>query len=230
MKEVTAAAAVLLLSSGAQAVTYDAFATFDGVQRSGNFGWVSAQGTVLTPLTNVDCVINNTICLGLAGGAFNLPGVFKSTGVPSTSHPYQPLDRLLVHPGANSALIGFFIAPTAGQYSFEATLDALTSGTTVGVFALTDASGAVDTFATGFLGTLGATRTFSGTFDLDAGEVIGVGVNNSGNFSSDSTGLRFTVTQNGAAVPEPSSWALMVAGFAVASAATRRSRSTLQTA
>ena len=223
MRKSIVAAAALFLSSGAQAaVTYDAFATFNGTQLAGNFGWVSAVNQTVTPLEAVSCVINNTICLGLPGGAFSLPGVFKSTGTPSSSHPYQPLDRLLVHPGDTSALIGFFIAPVAGEYSFEATLDALTTGTSVGVFALTDAGGSTNVFATGFLGSLGATRTFTGTFDLDAGEVIGVGVNNGGNFAGDSTGLRFTVTQNVAAVPEPGAWALMIAGFALAGTASRR--------
>ncbi|NNM76100.1 PEPxxWA-CTERM sorting domain-containing protein [Sphingomonas sp. ID1715] len=222
MKQLLFAGAALLLSSGAQAVTYDAFETFNGVQRAGNFAWTSAENQVLTPLASVDCVINNTICLGLPGGAFNLPGVFKSTGIPSTSHPYQPLDRLLVHPGASSSLIGFFFAPTAGEYSFEATLDALTSGTSVGIFALTDAGGVTNVFANGFLGTLGASRTFTGTFDLAAGEVIGIGVNNAGGFGGDSTGLRFVVTQNIAAVPEPAAWAMMIGGFALAGTAARR--------
>jgi hypothetical protein len=222
MKRLSTVAAALLLSTGAQAVPYDAFDSFNGTQRAGNFGWVSAVDQALTPLTAVSCVINNTICLGLQSGAFGLPGVFKSTGIPSSSHPYQPLDRLLVHPGSASSLIGFFIAPVAGEYSFQATLDALTTSTTVGVFALTNANGSTNVFASGFLGTLGATRTFSGTFGLDAGEVIGVGVNNGGNFAGDSTGLRFTVTQNVAAVPEPASWAMMIGGFALAGAAARR--------
>ncbi|HEV2568981.1 PEPxxWA-CTERM sorting domain-containing protein [Sphingomonas sp.] len=222
MRKSIVAAVALLLSSGAQAVTYDAFTSFNGTQGAGGFGWVSAVDQNLTPLTSVSCVINNTICLGLQNGAFGLPGVFKSTGIPSSSHPYQPLDRLLVHPGSASSLIGFFIAPTAGEYSFEATLDALTTSTSVGIFALTNASGSTNVFASGFLGTPGATRTFSGTFDLDAGEVIGIGVNNAGNFAGDSTGLRFTVTQNVTAVPEPASWALMIGGFALAGTAARR--------
>lgn len=219
-----ALAATLAAVAPAAAATpvYDAFDSFTGTQLAGNFGWVSAENQTLTSLGSVACVIDNTICLGLAGGAFNLPGVFKSTGIPSTTHPYMPADRLLVHPGAATSLIGFFVAPEDGVYSFEARLDALTSSTTVGVFALTDASGTVNVFDSGFLGTLGQARSFSGSFALATGRVIGIGINNAGNFAGDSTGLRFTVTRMDAtAVPEPASWALLIGGFGLVGATLR---------
>lgn len=38
-------------------------------------------------------------------------------------------------------------------------------------------------------------RRCSGTLTLAAGQLIGFNLNNAGNYSSDSTGLRFTVTQ-----------------------------------
>lgn len=218
----TLAAALLATTPASAASVYDAFDSFNGTQLAGNFTWASAENQTLTGLGPVACAIDNTICLGLAGGAFNLPGVFKSTGVPSTTHPYMPADRLLVHPGAASSLIGFFIAPEDGEYSFEAQLDALTTATSVGVFALTDASGTANVFANGFLGTLGQTRSFSGTFNLAAGRVIGVGINNAGSFTGDSTGLRFTVTRNdSAAVPEPAAWALLIGGFGLVGTAVR---------
>jgi hypothetical protein len=223
MKKLALAAAAALSASGVQAdVTYDAFTSFNATNGAGNFFWASGTPTGATTLDTVACVINNTTCLGLPGAVDGLPGVFKSTGVASTSHPYQPLDRLLVHPGSASSLLAMFAAPVAGSYSFTATLDALTAGTSVAIFASTNASGAPVTIGTSFLGTLGQSHSFSGTYDLDAGETILIGVNNAGNYASDSTGLVFTVTQHSAAVPEPAAWAMMIGGFGLAGAALRR--------
>lgn len=227
MRNVLRAFTVLALASAApaQAATvFDAFASFNGTNGAGNFRWASsAPPNPPTFLSTTPCVINNTICLGLPGGSFDLPGVFKSTGIASTSHPYQPLDRLLVHPGSASGLNAYFFAPTAGQYSYNVVLDNLAGGA-VGVFAGTTAGGSFSTIGTGFLGSVGALRTFSGTLNLAANEFIIVGVNNAGSFINDSTGLRFTVTDLAvaAAVPEPATWMMMIAGFGFAGWRLRR--------
>jgi hypothetical protein len=223
--------AAALISSGAHAATTcDAFTSFNGTQAAGNFSWLSSAPNGVTPLSSESCVINNTICLGLPGAPNGLPGVFKSTGTASTTHTYMPLDRLLIHPGISSSLLGAFVAPTAGEYSYSIQLDGLTAGTSANTFALVVRNGQSTTLGTGFLLGLGSTAVFNGTQTLAAGESILIGLGNAGNYSSDSTGLRFTVTQlGGNGVPEPAAWAMMIAGFGLVGGAMRRRTTTTVT-
>lgn len=224
---ISAMVASFAVAAPAHAATvFDAYQSFNGTNGAGNFSWISSVPAPGTPtvLSSVSsCVINNTICLGLPSGSANLPGVFKSTGVASTSHPYQPLDRLLVHPGASSALVGLFIAPSAGDYVFSIAFDNLAGGATT-VSAFTNQSGSVSGIGGSFLNAVGRSYSVSGGYTLAAGEFIGISVGNAGNFSSDSTGLVFTVTQLApiSAVPEPASWAMMIFGFGLVGATMRR--------
>ena len=55
---------------------------------------------------------------------------------------------------------------------------------------------------------------------LAQGEAIVAVINRAGSYGSDSTGLNFTLT----AVPEPASWALLIAGFGLTGAVLRRRR------
>jgi PEP-CTERM motif len=55
----------------------------------------------------------------------------------------------------------------------------------------------------------GQSDTFNSTVTLNAGGTITFVVNNAGNFFDDSTGFTAAIS----AVPEPSTWAMMILGF-----------------
>jgi hypothetical protein len=63
--------------------------------------------------------------------------------------------------------------------------------------------------------TPGESEAFSLTVGVNAGDVISFGVNNDGNFLSDSTGLSATITgaSGSTSVPEPPTWLLFSAGL-----------------
>ncbi len=68
-------------------------------------------------------------------------------------------------------------------------------------------------------------QLFDFSADLAAGQTVTflVGTGNDG-YLNDSTGLQLKVAQNGGAgaVPEPASWAMMIAGIGLSGAALRR--------
>jgi len=224
------ALAGLALASGAQAATYDAFTSFNGTQGAGNFAYLSlpaGQGGTVAPLTeNTNCVVPNTVCQQLSGGA--LPGAYKSLVEFHNGTYTVPDDRLLVHPGPQTAVAAFFIAPHAGTFNYTASFDILDdSPTGVGIFRLTNASGtAVNTPLVALTQPKQAFST-SGSITLGAGQFLTFGVFNLGSYSNDSTGFSFTLTD---AVPEPGTWAMMIGGFALAGSALRTRHPRLQRA
>lgn len=219
--------AAALAAAPAQAATvFDAFASFDGTQGAGNFRY-----TMTTPPAGVaplsapvgGCVIAGSICLQAGTG---LPGAYKSVTASTQGSVLVPDDRLLVHPGTNNAILVSFVAPTDGAYDFAASFNVQDMNPTgVGLFGFTNAGGVSSTFYTGFVGPGVSSQSRSGSFELDAGQVILFGINPAGNYSNDSTGFTFTVTQlDATAVPEPAQWSLLIGGFAFAGAALRRRR------
>jgi hypothetical protein len=57
---------------------------------------------------------------------------------------------------------------------------------------------------------------------LGAGDSVDFALNNLGDFSFDSTGISATIRNVPTGVPEPASWALMIAGFGVVGGIARR--------
>lgn len=214
------AAAGLALPAAASAATYDAFASFDGTQGAGGFRYFSLANGSASPLTSsTSCVVPVPVCLQ---GGGDLPGAYKSATVFKNLTYTVPNDRLLIHPGSNSAIGIFFIAPTAGTYDFTASfnvVDDRPSG--AAIFKLTNVTGTVVATPLGGIGPVVSSATHSGSIFLNAGQFLAFGLNNAGNYSNDSTGFNFVLTN---AVPEPASWALMIAGFGLAGAAARRRR------
>lgn len=226
---VIAAALAAAAVSPASAVTYDAFTSFNGTQGAGNFFYGASNddfsdGAAFAANTN--CFIAGAVCLQALPNS-DVPGVTKST---TTSFQYSsvnvPDDRLLLHPGPNALdgnVFAAFFAPTTGNYAFTANfsvLDIAPSGTIVSLRSIA-MGGLITTLFSANLGAGSPTASFSGTQLLAPGEALLAVVNRNGSHGSDSTGLNFTI--NG--VPEPASWALLIAGFGLTGAAMRRRRS-----
>ena len=223
MRIVLAAALAVVAAAPAAAVTYDAFGSFTGTHTGGAFTYGVLDDTGATPAFTAyndtpGCagLISNTIC---TSNGF-LPAAFKSTsGAHQSGTVIVPGDALVFHPGPNagqsSAVV--FTAPTTSRYtlSFSSFVaDSNPSGVVI------------EAFSPGFtlipVATLtSANPTFSfASFPLffTAGDQVGFAVNYDGVYNNDSTGINVTLT----AVPEPASWALMVAGFGLIGFAARR--------
>ena len=227
-----AIAAVLALAAAApaSAVTYDAFSSFTGTQGAGNFlygrfntntetaSFFSFSNTVHG---NSGCAIAGSVCLQDSGNS-DVPGVYKSL---ATSFQYGsvnvPNDRLLLHPGngVGEAVFVAFLAPVAGTYNFSGSFSVLdNSPTGVGLL-----RAGTDSFTTlGALAAPGDVFSFTSfVLRLAQGDVLGLIVTNgNGVHGNDSTGVNFSASL----VPEPATWGLMIAGFALVGATARRRR------
>ncbi len=219
---VAALGAAALTAAPAAAVTYDAFASFTGVQGAGGFSYGTTDGTVFTPFAvNTNCYVAGALCL--ADLPFSVAAVSKSATAFTQGGIVVPNDRLVVVP-VNTAL-STYVAFTIGQsndYTYSAEFNQQTTNPAVGDVTITEFytpfGGATQLFPTGGVNQ-GQPDIFTGfsTF-LNAGDVIGYIIDRNGDNTSDATGVSFVVSQ----VPEPASWALMIAGFGMVGVASRR--------
>lgn len=121
-----------------------------------------------------------------------------------------PSNSVNLHPGPNGEIsVARWIAPTAGLYLISGAFRGNdTVGTTTDVHVLHNNASLVN----GSINGLGATENFSQTVFLAAGDRVDFAVGAGGNgFFNDSTGLSAIIS----AVPEPSSYALLLAGLGV---------------
>ncbi len=214
MKLLAAAAAAIALvaSAPAMAATYNAATEFNGVQGgvSGVWTYGLLSGGAFSELTS------------LAGGAyFGRPGANFDT--PLIGYADGAGD-LLMHPGEYGELIVLrFTAIAAGNYNAHFTarlVDDSCPGctSTDGVLASLNGASAVIDRPDGYAPT---TLNFSGF--RNAGETIDFALSPRSNYGWDSTRASAVVSSSGA-VPEPASWALMIAGFAGAGTMLRAAR------
>ncbi len=222
-----AAAAAALLPISASAVTYDAFTSFNGTQLAGNFIYGEADpnspGTsgVLFGV-NTNCFISNATCLQLAPNN-DVPG-FTKGGSPEFQYGsvFVPDDRLLAHPDDDSDQTFIaFVAPTAGRYRFQAVFnvqDVNPSGVGINLITTTDGGLPLQFATLGSIGAQNLSYSFDQVFDLEQSFAVGFGLDNGGSYFNDSTGVSLRVT----AVPEPSTWAMMIIGFGAAGSLIRR--------
>ena len=223
------AAAVLVTAAPVYAATYDAFTSFDGVGSStdGAFTFGEYDGVTFTAFdTTGVSTFPGTLSYSMSGNYY--PVVVKTaTGGSYISNTTTiPADALVLHPGPDGSNGGpfaaiRFVAPTAGIYSIAANvaqIDIQINSVEAG-FVFRGVRTAFDlTSGTTYLGgyvpaSLNAPRSFA------AGEALTLLVGNAGNYRFDSTAVKFSLTD---AVPEPATWSLLIAGFALTGAALRR--------
>jgi hypothetical protein len=215
------------IPAAAQAQTYDAYASFNGSQGAGNFYYGTSPDTN-SPFTlfgaTTNCFIDGSVCLQQSAN-HDVPGVTKST---ATSFQYGtvnvPDDRLLLHPGADGQYTAaIFLTPTAGQYRITASFnvqDIFPTG--VNVYLLTDPGNTLPYTLTPLTLLNGGnpSGTYSATMFLDSADLVGFAFDDAGSYLNDSIGFNFSV----AAVPESTTWAMMLGGFTVLGGAMRMRR------
>ena len=221
-----AAAAAAFATAPVAAATYDAFTSFNGVNGNGGFTYGYTDSTTLTAFdtsATSGCALNGpTTCLySVAQG--NLPQASVGGSYPTVA---VPANAILVHPGNSGSLSDYaaFSAAAAGTYTYSISLESVGIDTTngTGYTPFTSLGGVVTLGSRSLLPTFGSTGFLTGTTTLAAGESFGVIVDYNGNYGGDSTGLNFTVSN----VPEPATWGLMLAGFAMVGFAARRRETT----
>lgn len=223
LKPLAAAAALSFAAFGASAAVYDVAADFSTASNPNgvwSYGETNGFGGAFTLFTD-----NSTITPGLqswmgASPTLLTPFVYhNATAAPISlgSPVYGPFEAGF-HPGPSARDATYrFTAPAAGLYAFNGIFYGQdTAGTTteVGIFLNGAQQGSliqVNGFGT-------PTTPFVATFSLAAGGNIDVSVGNRGSFFNDSTGLAVTI----AAVPEPETVALMLAGLGVVGFAAKR--------
>lgn len=223
--------ACLVLALPVQAGVVSDFATdFSSVSNpSGawSYGYVAAPGATPT-LSNFVSSYGpaNQVKAWSPSGTF-WPTVALNTGAAPVSFGAGNAITLaagqgLLHPGATGLLAN--VRYTAAS-AFTGTLDVAFSGvdaagTTTNVYILHNGSSLFGGNINGY----GQTLAYAAPISLAAGDVVdfAVGWGSNGNYIDDSTGLRASFVA--ATVPEPASWAMLVAGFGLLGGALRTDR------
>jgi hypothetical protein len=224
-----AVAAITLASSPAAAVSYDAVTQFSTISSTGtwSYGFGTIGSSFTAAATGGACALD-LFCWQPLATTLGTPLIALNTSAGNLAFPtgWIPNNMLDLHPGPSGAedAIVRFTAPSAGMYSFSGMFGTIGYDAT-GVLALGYGpagllfSGSLPNAAPGF-GQFGSTYSFFGTVLLAAGDALDFGVNNAGIFYGDSTMLSLNVAN----VPEPASWAMLIAGFGLTGAAMRRRR------
>jgi hypothetical protein len=226
---VLAVTAITAASTPAVAASYDAVADFSTVSSTGLWSYgFGITGSSFTAATVGGGCGPDIFCWQPDSTSLGTPLIGLNTTAGNLLFPtgWIPNDMLDLHPGQTGAedAIVRFTAPTAGTYSFNGMFGTIGYDAT-GVLALGYGpagllfSGSLPSASPG-VGQFGSTFAFAGTVALAAGDVVDFGVNNAGLFFGDSTMMSLTVSN----VPEPASWAMLIAGFGLTGAAMRRRR------
>jgi hypothetical protein len=214
-----AGAMLALLPVAAQAgPTYDAYQSFDGNQLTNGFLYGTRAGGGMVFNSGSGCFYAGTTCLKLSGSDF--PAVFKNSGAAIIAGTVTiPGASLVLQPGVNASAQVRFYSSSAQTLYYSADFTRLDSrGGFAAVTAFTTTT--VDPFL--LLSASQPTLHYEGYVTLGAGDYIGFDIDpaNDGP-ATDAIGFRFTLG-DAPSVPEPASWAMMIAGFGIAGAAMRR--------
>ena len=183
---------------------------------SSGFSYGSLTATGFVNYTAYPSGASNCLSLGACYNGSDKYAIIAASGNPG---------ELLIHPGpgagGNSAVQ--YTAPSSGLFSLSSILTSADIGQkNVGFFTI------INNFLTAnTVGSIsgGASQAVDGTFALQAGDSVGIFVNNGdGNYSNDSTHASGTIS----AVPEPATWAMLLLGFGMIGFAMRK-RSNVRT-
>jgi hypothetical protein len=220
---IVAAAGFGFLSVSAQASLYNAVTDFSSTNNptgtwSYGYGVTGSTFTAYTLESSSGIYPNANVWYTTTPG-YPLPIVgYSATGTTFGGTVVVPNNVLWMHPGAAPPSVDSIVqwtAPTSGSYHVSGLFEQLDiTGSGDGVKAIVNNNGTIE-----YSQTVGPTPpypgpqyTFSYTTSLLAGQIISFGVNDGGhgNFYYDSTGFNATISS----VPEPSTWAMMILGFA----------------
>jgi hypothetical protein len=220
---------ILSASSAAQAVTYDAGLDFQTLSNpAGPWSYGYSPGSTTYSMTLFDTTASgnigsSTYASWTKAGYISLgtPVIWKNTGA-STAYGVAP-GQLALHPGpvanGDQAVLRF-TAPTAGRYDYTGIFGAGDSGGTSGSLAFNgDLLNPLISFAS-----TANSPTFSGFVNMLMGQTLDVVVGNNGSYFSDTTPVSFRLesTVVAAPVPEPETYAMMLAGLGLLGVMTRR--------
>lgn len=203
------------MEARAAATVDDAFASFNGTQGAGNFYYGKFGGGVFTSFTPCGAIdFPTTSCLGSASYPYFARAASPGPHFGAT----LPMDRLLTHTTLGAGALITWIAPVAGEYRIDGVFSLHHQdrhlGNGIGVVGSYLPFGeAVQTVPRFVLNQAEATvslvRSFAAgdryTFSLDA----------NGNNGYDLGGINVVATRlsEAAVVPEPGTWAMLIAGF-----------------
>jgi hypothetical protein len=216
--------AIGLASAGAQAApVFDAVNDFSSASNP-NGSWSFGYGVTGSSFTAFTQMSANGIYSGAnvwytTANSFDLPIVgYAAAGTACCGTVVVPNNVLWMHPGATPPSVDAIVrwmAPTSGTYLVSGLFEQLdTTGNGNGATAIVNNNGSI--LYSQAIGPStpypGSSFTFSYTTTLAAGQTILFGVSDGGNdnFFYDSTGFNATIS----AVPESSTWAMMILGFA----------------
>ena len=226
-----ALAAAAFAAVPASAVTYDAFTSFNGTTNPAGqftFGYIDPALTTFTPFATTGFSTCQPGLSCLLTSVEPALGAYKNiTGAPlvAFSTVSMPANALFLHPGTSLLSAVVFTAPTSAFYTFSFSAALLSNSTITGTDIFSGYIIGGNFVDAGYaLSLTQAHPTFSvaGPIGpLTAGDSVFIAVGPAGDYSFDSTQFNFTVSN---AVPEPASWAMLIAGFGLTGAALRRRR------
>jgi hypothetical protein len=234
------AAAALMAMAPAGVSAYQVFnaaADFNLPNPNGAWGY-----ELYRPSFGTFVLMNDYLSADIGGGTLRRWKYGSSFGsVTHVSRPYSIAagggqtisatpEVLILQPDEQGIWAGVvFTAPKAASYvisgSFQSRHSTNFFGTSAGIY--TGSAGQPVALDSGPLTGVGAQRSFNFTRTLAVGERLGFWVDPSvGFYSTAATGLDLTITDitRGNDVPEPDTWAMMIAGFGLVGGMARRRR------
>lgn len=223
------ASCLIIYAGGAAAkIEADAFRSFGAQENQYGFMYGSYDGSTFSPFSaRSPCFDARTICLRSAAVPLGLE-VDKSTVGAFTTHGLKvPADGLLLLGGRSTeAMYLAYTAPSRATFNSSASFDLLnTTPAAVELsFFYRPVSGPV---VVSKIGTLDNTVNGIGVsmlLDVQPGDVFGYLVGGDSYGTDPAVGVNFVVSDTVAGIPEPSTWALWLAGVGILGMTFRNNR------